>query len=209
MRTRSLAGRAVPSIGLGDVSLARASARGRDTGEAVRRIHDAIDAAIDVIDVAAEPDAERAVGDAVRTLRARDRVIVATRVPAGPPGYREFAAHIRACVEASLRASRLDALPLAQLALHTASLAHAAWPDVRAALDRLVREGKGLAWGAIGDEPPLVDETWLAAIAIDFSMCTRASAPLLVAALAPPPVPKPPPSALDAAVATALIASGT
>jgi aryl-alcohol dehydrogenase-like predicted oxidoreductase len=211
MRTRSLVGRNVPSIGLGDVSLARASARGRDTGEAVRRVHDAIDAAVDVIDVAAEADAERVVGDAVRTLRARDRVIVATRVPdmSGPGGHREFAAHVRACVDASLRATKLDALPLAQLPLRMAWLANAAWPEMRGALDRLVRDGKVLAWGAIGDEPALADEAWLASIAIEFSACSRAAAPVLVAALAPPPVPKSPPSTLDAEVASALIASGT
>src|ERR1700753_3602895 len=80
MRTRDLAGRPIATVGLGEVSLARSSKRGREPAEVVRRVHDALEASLDLIDVAPEEDSERAVGEAVRALRMRDRAIVATRV---------------------------------------------------------------------------------------------------------------------------------
>src|SRR5512146_1737558 len=139
MRMRSIAGHSVPAVGLGDVSLARASARGRDPAEVVRRVHDAIEAAIDVIEIA--DDAEAAVGEVVRSLRARDRVIVATRIaPAGERGglhERLPARYVQERVEASLRATRLDAIPLVQLPVRAAWRAHSAWPELRGTCDRL------------------------------------------------------------------------
>src|ERR1700753_82260 len=80
MRMRTLAGRSVAAIGLGDVSFARATARNHDPAEVVRRVHDALELSIDVIDVAGEPDARRAVGEAIRTLRARARAVAITTV---------------------------------------------------------------------------------------------------------------------------------
>lgn len=154
MRTRMLAGRTVAAIGLGDVSFARAAARGRDAGEVVRRMHEALEAAIDVIELAPEPDVERAAGEVVRALRARDRAVIVTRVEvldARSDGLHERlpVGYVRERVEASLRATRLDALPLVQLPLAAAWRREPAWPELIGACERMVGEGKVLAWGAI------------------------------------------------------------
>ncbi|MEO6773584.1 MAG: aldo/keto reductase [Kofleriaceae bacterium] len=151
MRTRQLAGRPIATVGLGDVSLVRSSKRGRDPAEVVRRVHDALEAALDLIDVAPEPDSERAVGDAVRALRLRDRAIVATRIPELsardtanerlPPRY------VIERVDASLRATKLDALPLVQLPLRASWVVTSAWPELVGSCARLVRSGKVLHWG--------------------------------------------------------------
>ena len=146
MRTRQLAGRPIATVGLGDVSLARSSKRGRDAADVVRRVHDALEVSIDLIDVAPEEDSERAVGEAVRALRLRDRAVVATRVPELPtrdlpPRY------IVERVEASLRATKLDVMPLVQLPLRASWLVTPQWSELVATCMRLVREGKVLHWG--------------------------------------------------------------
>src|ERR1700733_12670499 len=156
MRTRSLGGHMIAAVGAGDVSLARAAARGIDVGDVARCVSAAIDAGLDLIDVAAEPDSERVVGDAVRSLRVRDRVVVACHVPAIansrnvlterlPVGY------VQERIEAALRATRLDAIALAQLELDPAWLESRAWPALRETCARLVREGKVMRWGVIVD----------------------------------------------------------
>ena len=146
MRTRQLAGRPVATVGLGDVSLERSSKRGRDTAEVVRRVHDALEASVDLIDVAPEEDSERAVGEAVRALRVRDRAIVATRV-VELPKHELPMRYIVERVEASLRATRLDVMPLVQLPLRASWLVTPQWPELVATCMRLVREGKVLHWG--------------------------------------------------------------
>jgi len=189
MRTRSLAGRSVAAIGLGDVSFARAAARNHDVAEVIRRVHDALELSIDVIDVAAEPDALRAVGDAVRATRARDRAVIVTTVRL--PDVRDVRG-LQAQVEDQLRATKLDGLPLVQLAPRVAWLALPAWAELVGACDRLVREGKVLAWGAIVDaadvaidEPPKPPEP-------DPVFATTASG-LFIPSAAPPEPPKPQP----------------
>jgi aryl-alcohol dehydrogenase-like predicted oxidoreductase len=131
-----------------------------------------------VIDLSAEPDVERAVADAVRSLRARDRAVVATKIPPLDRGLP--VAYVQARVEASLRATRFDALPLAQLPVSAALRTSSAWPELQGTCERLVREGKVLAWGAIVDESLV--EPWLASLAIDFSLCARGTAAVLEAA---------------------------
>ena len=143
-----MAGRTVAAIGLGDVSFARAAARNHDVADVVRRVHDALELAIDVIEVADEPDALRAVGDAVRATRARDRAVIVTTVRL--PDVRDVRG-LQAQVEASLRATKLDGLPLVQLAPRVAWLGLSAWAELAGACERLVREGKVLAWGAVID----------------------------------------------------------
>jgi len=146
MRTRQLAGRSIATVGLGDVSLARSSKRGREPADVVRRVHDALEASIDLIDVAPEEDSERAVGEAVRALRLRDRAIVATRVPELPARDLPLR-YIVERVEASLRATKLDVMPLVQLPLRASWLVTPQWPELAATCARLVREGKVLHWG--------------------------------------------------------------
>lgn len=156
-------------VGAGDVSLARSAARGVDAFDVERALHEAIGAGIDVIDVAAEPDAEHLVGEAVRALRVRDRAIVACRMP----DSRGLQNH----VEASLRATRLEVLPLVQLPLQRAPS-----PDLAGACERLVREGKVLRWSlyleAYDEENPITAD-WLVATSVPFSVCERSAEPLL------------------------------
>ncbi|HET9989861.1 MAG TPA: aldo/keto reductase [Kofleriaceae bacterium] len=151
MRTRQLAGRPIAAVGLGDVSLERSSKRGRDPAETIRRVHEALEAEIDLIDVAPEDDSERAVGEAVRALRLRDRAIVATRVVAvserDTVQDRLPRRYIVERVDASLRATKLDALPLVQLPLRASWLVTSAWPELVGNCARLVREGKVMSWG--------------------------------------------------------------
>ena len=144
-------------IGVADVRLATSAARGVDALELARCVTDAIELGITLVETSEEPEAERLVGDAVRTQRARDRVTVATRVPPLaavrdtlpdrlPVGY------LQERVEASLRATRLDVLPLVQLPLRPAWLASRAWAELAGTCARLVREGKVLAWAAALDD---------------------------------------------------------
>jgi aryl-alcohol dehydrogenase-like predicted oxidoreductase len=195
-------------VGVGDVSLARSAARGVDATEVSLALQAAIDGGIDLIDVAPDADSERLVGEAVRVLRARDRAVVATRVPA----LRDLGKH----VEASLRATRLEVLPLVQLPLSPPARAtsrsadelaelrareSAVWvvqmAELRGACDKLVREGKVLRWSrwldayaadsAAPDEADRPDASstldpaldWLVATSVPFSLCERGAEPLL------------------------------
>jgi aryl-alcohol dehydrogenase-like predicted oxidoreductase len=103
-----------------------------------------------------------------------------------PPPY------IQDRIEAALRATRLEVLPLVQLALRPAWLASPAWPELAGTCARLVREGKVLAWGALVDElgepgdeaaAALVAEPWLAALSVVYSACDRRAEPLFAAAV--------------------------
>lgn len=180
-------------LGCGDVRLATAAARGLDAREVERALHHALELGVRLVDVADEPDAERLAGAIVRALRLRDDAVIATRVPRLaprpgtprrdvlperlPPGY------VQERVEASLRATRLDALPLVQLAILPAWRDSAAWPELAGTCARLVREGKVMLWGAWLDDLPraaeLVEEPWLAAVQLPYSLCERAADPLL------------------------------
>ncbi|MDX2094240.1 MAG: hypothetical protein SFX73_40790 [Kofleriaceae bacterium] len=237
MRQRSLAGREVTSIGCGDVSLAIAASRGVDSREVERSLHHALELGLTVVDVHPEPDAEHLVGDALPTPRALDRVVVATTVPmlSSRPGApqrdvlpeRLPMGYVQERVEATLRATRFDALPLVQLPLRPAWRTSSAWAELAGTCARLEREGKVLAWGAIIDdvpalvdafaEPPppppptttpsgliislfdattpaappptpakkhapLVDEPWLASLAVPFNFCDRTADPIFDAA---------------------------
>jgi aryl-alcohol dehydrogenase-like predicted oxidoreductase len=188
------------SIGVGEVSLAVAAARGIDRSGTTRALHAALEAGFDLVDVAAEPDSERLAGDAIREMRVRDKVVAALRIPwlAGTPGNptrdvlpeRLPARYVVAQVEASLRSTKLDVLPLAQLALRATWRSSSAWPELAGTCARLVREGKVLEWGAFverieDDTPELVKEAWLASISVPYSLCERAANAVLDAARAP------------------------
>lgn len=186
------------AVGGGDLCLATSASRGITASDVARALHEAIELGIALVDVAAESDGERLAGNCVRELRARDRVVVATRVPMvderpGAPRRdtlreRLPAAYVQVRVEDSLRATRLDALPLAQLALRPAWLASPAWPELVGTCDRLVHEGKVLAWAALLDDPAddaapaLLAEPWLAAVSVVYHLWARAAEPLFEAA---------------------------
>jgi aryl-alcohol dehydrogenase-like predicted oxidoreductase len=190
----------VTAIGGGDLCLATSAARGVAARDVERALHEAIVFGITLFDVAADADSEKLAGNAVRAQRVRDRVVVATRVPvlAERPGAprrdvlpeRLPPPYVQDRVEATLRASRLEVLPLMQLALHPGWLASPAWPELVGTCARLIREGKVLAWGAMLDEPgdeaaaAVVAEPWLAAVSVVYSVCDRRAEPLFAAAAA-------------------------
>jgi aryl-alcohol dehydrogenase-like predicted oxidoreductase len=130
----------VSAVGVGDVSLATADARGIYAGDVERALHVALEAGITFVECADEPDAERVVGAALRTLRMRDTVVVATHVAAPLQALQER-------VEASLRATRLDVLPLVLVEMQRAWYGAREWPEFAGALARLEREGKVQRWG--------------------------------------------------------------
>jgi aryl-alcohol dehydrogenase-like predicted oxidoreductase len=168
VRTRRLAQATVTAIGGGDVCLPLSASRGVPARDVEHALHEAISFGITLFDVAAHADSEKLAGDAVRAARARDRVVIATRVPLlderpgaprrDPLPERLPMPYVQDRIEAALRATRLDALPLAQLPLRPAWRASSAWPELVGTCARLVREGKVLAWGAWLDEPVATDE---------------------------------------------------
>jgi aryl-alcohol dehydrogenase-like predicted oxidoreductase len=193
MWPRSLESR---TIGIGDVSLARSATRGVDSSELTRTVHAALETGIDHIEVAPEDDSEKLVGNALRALRLRDRVLVLTRVPALtatrdvllerlPPKY------VVDRVESALRSSKLDVLPLVQLELRAAWRSSKAWPELVDTCQRLVREGKALQYAAWvpqieDDTAELLSEPWLSALNLPYSLCEREAEPLIAAAKKPP-----------------------
>lgn len=199
VRTRPL-GPGVTAVGCGDVSLTIAANRGIDAREVDRALQHAIELGLTLVDVHAEADAERLVGEAIRSQRARDRVVVATTIPHTPPrpGHprRDVlpellpARYVQEAVEATLRTTRLDAIPLAQLPLRAAWRSSTAWPELLGTCARLTHEGKVVAWGAQVDE---LDETalgfttepWFAALSVVFNLLDRRAEPLLAAAKVP------------------------
>jgi aryl-alcohol dehydrogenase-like predicted oxidoreductase len=163
VRQRPLGTATVTAVGCGDVSLAIASARNVDASELGRALHHALALGISLVEVAPEEDAERLVGDAVRALRLRDGTVVATHIAlvAERPGApkrdplldRLPARYVQERAEASLRATKLDVLPLVILPVHSDWPTSSAWPELLGTLDRLVREGKVLQWGRLVDDP--------------------------------------------------------
>jgi aryl-alcohol dehydrogenase-like predicted oxidoreductase len=203
VRQHRIGERTVTRVGCGDVRLATATARNVDIRDVERAVHGALELGITLIDAAEEEAAERLCGDAVRALRLRDTVIVACRVPELAPRVgaprrdvlpeRLPPAYVQQRIEASLRATRLEALPLAQVPLRATWRASSAWPELAGVCARLVREGKVLAWGALcagddADDPAelaeLAAEPWLAALSIPYSLCERRAEPVLAAAAA-------------------------
>ncbi|MFN0245981.1 MAG: aldo/keto reductase [Kofleriaceae bacterium] len=152
MRTIRLGDRTVSTAGCGDVSLDIAASRGVDRRDTERALTVALELGLSIVDVhPGEDDAERLAGEVIRTLRLRDTVVTSTTVPlrAGrdTPIERLPPAYLVARVEAALRTTKLDALPLVQLPLRPAWLSSKVWLELEGTAARLIREGKVLAWG--------------------------------------------------------------
>jgi aryl-alcohol dehydrogenase-like predicted oxidoreductase len=198
VRTRRLGAHDITAVGGGELSLPVSAARGVPARELEIALHEAIAFGITVFDVAADADSEKLAGDAVRAQRVRDRIVIATRVPlvAPLPGApardvlpeRMPIRYLQAQVEATLRASRLEVLPLVQLPVRPAWLTSRAWPELVGTCARLVTEGKVLHWGALLDEPAddaapaVVAEPWLATISVVYHLCDRRAEAVFAAA---------------------------
>lgn len=176
-------GRAVGAVGYGGRSLTpekRAEPR-----DAQRVLYQALEAGVDVVDVSPGwGESETLAGEVVRELRARDRVLLCTRVPGAPPPRQ-----LQAAVEQSLRATRLEVLPLVQLeAFRDAWRTASTWPEIAGTMARLIREGKALAWGAIVDDvaaaETVTDEPAFATIQVALHAGDRAAAALVARAAA-------------------------
>jgi aryl-alcohol dehydrogenase-like predicted oxidoreductase len=180
-------------MGTGDVSLARSASRNVDVGDVTRALHAALAAGLRVVDVAPEPDSEQLVGEAVRALRLRDEAFVVCRVPALASARdvlseRLPVRYVQDRVEAALRATRLDVLPLVLLQVRAFWRSSTAWPELLGMCARLAREGKllhtGALVGAIEEDTPQLVEDGFAAIAVELSLCARAAEPVIAAAKA-------------------------
>jgi aryl-alcohol dehydrogenase-like predicted oxidoreductase len=161
MRKRKLGrtGYHVSELGFGAWGLGGAAWRGVDPGDAQRALYLAIESGIDLVDTApVYGDSERLVGEVIRDLRARDTVVVATKVPPldrtwpaeGSAGIEKVfpAEYVARSVEQSLRNQRAEALCIAQLHVwNDAWLESIAWQDLRGAMAALVKAGKVLHWG--------------------------------------------------------------
>jgi aryl-alcohol dehydrogenase-like predicted oxidoreductase len=151
----------VSEIGMGTWGFGGEQWRDLDPGRAERTLYDAIEAGVTLIDTAptyGDGFAEKVVGAAVRELRARDSVIVASKVPPAteewPPQEDRLLSevfpseHVVASVEESLRRSRLEVIPVAQLHVWLDEwLEHDHWTVLSSTMKRLVKEGKVLHWG--------------------------------------------------------------
>ncbi len=192
MRTRPFGDATATLVGAGDTCLARSAARGVERSDVARTLGELVELGGNVVDCADELDAEQLVGETVRELRARDRVVVATRVTPQPSAV-ALARSVQARVEASLRATRLDALPLAVLPVRVGWRETPAWAELAGTCGKLVRDGKVMRWGAaVHDEDleaggePWLAEPWLVALRVELSLCDRRALALVDSLSAPP-----------------------
>lgn len=202
VRPLGRSGLTVTATGLGTHGH-RPGIRGTDRALAARAVYVAIEAGCQLVDVSAGwGDAEVVAGEAVRELRAAERVVVSTHVypqlrPVDPafgewnPVERALPPEaVQRAVEDSLRATRLEVLPLVWLdGWRDAWLDDSGWPILRGTLERLIREGKVLAWG-LGALPARPDEAVrgaadpiVTAVAARHSLFDRAAETVLLPAV--------------------------
>ena len=203
MPTRRLGktGYVVGEMGYGTWGLAGSWWRGIDVTDTERALAHGVERGIDFIDTAlvyGEGACEQIVGRVVRAARATERVVVATKVPPlnmkwpgdGAVSLRKVypAQHLQACVESSLRNSKLEVLPIEQLHVwHDAWLADSSWPEVRGTMERMVREGKVLHWGiSVNDHAPddalaILDEPIIETLQVIYNLFDRSPEKALLA----------------------------
>jgi len=171
MQTRPLGrtGWEVSSIGFGCWGLSAELWRDTSPEAARHALQLALESGITFVDTAliyGRGESERMVGEVVRELRARDTVLVATKVPPQdgrwPPDpaiplERVFSAeHVTRSVEQSLRHLRAEAIGIAQLHVWLDHwLDGSYWPALRGCMERLIHDGKVLHWGiSVNDHAP-------------------------------------------------------
>jgi aryl-alcohol dehydrogenase-like predicted oxidoreductase len=162
-------GRTVAELGFGGRGLDR---------DRQRILLAALDGGVDLVDVSPQwGDSEALAGEAIRELRLRDRAVLATRAPADLRA-------LQRSVEASLRATRLDVLPLVQLLDWTDARRDARdHPELVDVASRLVREGKVLWWGVVAPEPrrcvATLDDPWISSVQTRFHLQDRRAVAIL------------------------------
>jgi aryl-alcohol dehydrogenase-like predicted oxidoreductase len=135
-------------------------------------------------------ESEQMVGEVVREMRARDDVLVATKIPPqdgrwppkpGVPLERVFSVeHVTRSVEQSLRNLRAEVLGVEQLHVWLDEwLDGSSWPELRGCMERLVREGKVLHWGvSVNDHAPdtalrMLDEPIVETVQVIYNIFDR------------------------------------
>jgi aryl-alcohol dehydrogenase-like predicted oxidoreductase len=159
-------GHQVSAVGFGTWGLGGDMWRGLDRDEARAALRAAISGGCDLIDTALVygwGESEKLVGEVIRETGG---AIVATKVPPlderWPPApdtplERIFPAdHLVRSVETSLRNLQVDALEIEQLHVWLdAWLDSTYWPELRGAMEGLVRAGKVRHWGiSVNDHAP-------------------------------------------------------
>ena len=203
METRRLGrtGSEVSAIGFGCWGLSGELWRDGDPEAGRRALYLALESGITFVDTAlvyGQGESERMVGEVVRALRARDTVVVASKVPPADdrwparPGsmlervFRD--AHVTRSVEQSLRNLKLEAIPVVQLHVWLDEwLDGSYWPVLRGCMERLVREGKVLHWGiSANDHSPetalrVLDEPIVETVQVIYNLFDRGAEEALFA----------------------------
>jgi len=171
MKTRPLGttGYEISEIGFGGWGLGGTMWLGAEDAEGRDALVEALGLGVTFFDTALAyggGHSERTIARVLKEQGARDRVVVATKVPPrnnvwpgdGGKPLREFfpAKHLVACVEKSLRHLEAEALQLEQLHVwHDAWLDDPEWEETYEAMARLKEQGKVLHWGiSINDHAP-------------------------------------------------------
>ena len=196
MRPLGRTGFQVSAVGFGCWGLAAEMWRDPPPDSGRRALRVAIDGGgvnfIDTALVYGQGESERIAGEVVRELRARDTVLVATKVPPQdmrwPPDprvplERVFSAeHVTRSVEQSLRNLRAEALGVEQLHVWLDDwLDGSYWPALRGCMERLVREGKVLHWGvSVNDHAPatalrVLDEPVVETVQVIYNIFDRSA----------------------------------
>lgn len=170
----------------------------RDDGRAA--LHAALDAGITFIDTAliyGRGESERLVGEVLRERGDQERVVVATKIPPlderWPPDPRAPLAsifppdHIERSALESLRNLGVAALAVEQLHVWLdAWLDDPAWPDLRAAMERLTAAGVVRHWGvSANDHAPgaarrVIDEPIIETVQVIHNVFDRSAEPELL-----------------------------
>lgn len=181
-----------------------------DPSVVARVIGEAIDRGVNVIDTAPYlGDSEQLCGQTLRELHAWEKVLLVSKLPPASEdaalkdlladdngiAYRDpvpkiwSPAYLEDRVERSLRATKLEVIPLMLLeGWHDSWLRSTAWPEVHGTLVRLQRRGKVLHWGlqlpasAIPHTAKILDEPLITAIAAPYCLWSAAAEGVAAAA---------------------------
>lgn len=168
-RTLGSTGLRVSAVGIGTWGLGGDLWRDLDAAEGQRALICAIESGVNLVDTAliyGYGQSEQLVGSAIRDMGVRDECVVASKVPpknarwpADPavPLDQVFPAdYVQRSVEDSLRNLKAEVIGVEQLHVWRDEwLDSSYWPELRATMQRMIREGKVLHWGiSVNDHQP-------------------------------------------------------